>query len=176
MTKSEYRDYLASPRWKNLRNDVLSRYGYCCGRCGVPRWLAEIFYDQDLHVHHESYAHLGTDEEIGDLSVLCRRCHEIETWGRTNLRELPFSVCDLCRERHWDPRSNLCELCRSIIGDRGFRFADLLNFPVSDDRKIGEIVIFVIVRRLGIDWIFSAATRMHRWLIEDNKKHGKEAA
>jgi hypothetical protein len=82
-TKSEYRGYIASPEWQSRRSKFLATHRYCCD-CGIPRRWAVHFYDQDLHVHHESYAHVGAELDE-DLRSLCRRCHEIKTFGHSSL-------------------------------------------------------------------------------------------
>lgn len=111
MTKTEYRQYLASPDWQERRKGFLA-INNCCARCDIPRWLAEIAYDQDLNVHHLSYANLG-DEDDNDLEPLCRRCHEIDKFGRSELREPKTAHCHLCSEKHWNPYSDLCLACDS---------------------------------------------------------------
>jgi len=109
MTKSEYSEYLASDHWKTLRLITLQNCPLC-NRCALPRWLAEIAYDQDLHVHHLTYARLG-HEDRDDLEVLCRRCHEIETFGRSSLSAVRSHPCDKCGDTMWDMRAELCDYC-----------------------------------------------------------------
>lgn len=114
MTKTEYAKYLAGDHWRTLRKEVIDAVGSICEECLMPRWLAEIAYDQDLHVHHLTYANLG-NEQPEDLRVLCARCHEIETFGRSQLRALKSSQCELCAITHWDYRSVFCRACRDIL-------------------------------------------------------------
>jgi hypothetical protein len=116
-TKTEYRDYIASEGWQQRRKAFLDQrtYEQCgilhCSRCRVPRWLAAIAYDQDVHVHHKNYQHLG-HERAEDLEVLCRRCHEIETFGRSELRPIRAFICAGCGCEHFDPHGPKCESCR----------------------------------------------------------------
>jgi len=110
MTKSEYQDYIQGLHWKETRKRALEYYGGICERCAVPRWLAEIAYEQDLHVHHVSYARLGR-EEMEDLELLCRRCHDLETFGRTEIRQIKEATCEACLSVHWNYRSSLCDVC-----------------------------------------------------------------
>jgi hypothetical protein len=84
-TKSEYREYIASAEWQARRIKFLAKYRYC-SECNLPRRWAVRFYDQDLHVHHESYEHIGKELDE-DLRALCRRCHEIKTFGHSSLPE-----------------------------------------------------------------------------------------
>jgi len=121
MTKTEYANYLQSEHWRKLRREFIEASGNKCERCEIPRWLAEIAYDQDLHVHHKSYANLG-NESLDDLEVLCRRCHDIETFGRSELREPKSAICEMCAGTHWNPRSSLCPICDEISGSGNLPF------------------------------------------------------
>jgi hypothetical protein len=113
MTKKQYSAYLQSAHWQDLRKEMLAGQSYCA-RCEVPRWLAELLYDQDLHLHHLNYEHLGK-EQWEDLEVLCRRCHEIETFGRSELKAPKKSRCELCSKFHFDYRSPYCPACESVL-------------------------------------------------------------
>ncbi len=105
MTKTEYREYIASSDWQERRRQYLLRSGTACFRCELPRWLACICYDQDLHVHHLSYANVGNEKDF-DLGSLCRRCHQIETFGRSDLNEPRSAICVSCGRRHWNSYSD----------------------------------------------------------------------
>lgn len=59
-------NYMASPRWKNLRQLVIARCNNRCEGCG----RAAV-----AHVHHKTYDHLG-DELLFELVGLCAGCHE----------------------------------------------------------------------------------------------------
>jgi hypothetical protein len=82
-----------------------------CSRCHIPRWLAVIAYDQDLHCHHRTYANRGTEREIEDLAPLCRRCHELETLGRSDLKAPKSCRCGTCGAVHWNPWADYCDQC-----------------------------------------------------------------
>ena len=66
LAKSEHRRVLESSRWRALRERCLRRSGGRCELCGQDRYL---------EVHHLTYERAGR-ERLGDLQVLCRRCHE----------------------------------------------------------------------------------------------------
>lgn len=119
MTKTEYAEYLQSPHWQEVRKEAIESSNSICERCELPRWLAEIAYDQDLHVHHKSYRSRGK-EQIEDLEVLCRRCHEVETFGRSELRAPKRAECEMCGDAHWDYRSDRCLSCRMPTGSPFF--------------------------------------------------------
>ena len=63
---SEYREYLDSVFWKAKRRKALEKAKFVCELCGSAK---------NLQVHHISYEHLGY-EPLGDLLVVCKRCHE----------------------------------------------------------------------------------------------------
>jgi hypothetical protein len=92
MTKTEYRAYIASRHWQSRRKKFLTEFS-ACERCGLYRWLAIIAYDQDLHLHHNSYLNLGAELDE-DLSALCKRCHEIETFGTSSLHQVRSKPCE----------------------------------------------------------------------------------
>ena len=112
VTKSEYRDYIASAYWQEFRRQFLQSHKFCA-ECALPRWLAQLVYDQDLHVHHLSYANLGHERLTGwDLLALCRRCHELETFGHTNLRPPPQRDCPCCLMPNYDVYEEFCFACQ----------------------------------------------------------------
>lgn len=61
-----YEEYLQTPEWQALRDQVLERDGYRCMLCNTR---------QNLHVHHRTYARRGY-EELEDLTTLCQEDHE----------------------------------------------------------------------------------------------------
>jgi hypothetical protein len=63
----EYREvYLRSDHWQEVRKAALERAGRRCQVCNG---------DKQLDVHHRTYERKGR-EEPGDVTVLCRKCHE----------------------------------------------------------------------------------------------------
>jgi hypothetical protein len=129
-TRSEYREYIASPEWQARRKEFLYFYP-ACNRCGLPRWLAIIAYDQDLHVHHRSYARIGCELE-SDLEPLCRRCHEIETFGKSTLHEVRKHQCVHCGDDTWDSERRACDFCRVLNPKE--------TFGLVERRKWNQIV------------------------------------
>lgn len=109
MTKTEYRQYISSPEWQKRRKEFLAHHSHC-ERCLIPRWLAEIAYDQDLNIHHKAYENLGNEDD-DDLEALCRRCHEIDKFRRSDLREPKYATCAECNRKHWNPYSSMCDIC-----------------------------------------------------------------
>lgn len=141
MTKTEYAEYLASDHWQEKRQEVLAVHDECV-RCSMPRWLVEIAYGQDLHIHHKTYANLGS-EALEDLESLCARCHEIETFGRSAIRAPKESRCEYCGQPHWNCRSALCELCLHLfVGglEKWVRILErVLSVPGEEARVVGLV-------------------------------------
>jgi hypothetical protein len=61
-----YIEYIASPAWQAKRVVALDAAGHRCQVCNTP---------DRLDVHHRTYERFG-HEGPGDLTVLCRSCHE----------------------------------------------------------------------------------------------------
>ena len=67
MTKDEYREYLQSKHWREIRETKLEECGYHC--------QINADHTEDLNVHHNYYGRLG-EEEMSDLVVICEDCHK----------------------------------------------------------------------------------------------------
>ena len=65
----DYEKHLHSAAWREIRQRALEAAGHCCQLCPAT---------EDLEAHHRTYENLG-DERDGDLTVLCRECHEVVT-------------------------------------------------------------------------------------------------
>jgi hypothetical protein len=147
MTKNEYQEYIASADWQERRSDFLKTNNICV-RCEMPRWLAEIAYDQDLNVHHKSYESLG-DEDWDHLESLCRRCHEIHKFGRSELREPKSAICENCKGKHWNPYSNFCVVCDTVFGSR----------YIEKESKIGKSIGYLMTMLLTCFWVQRGCSR-----------------
>ena len=62
----DYKAYLQSEHWQNVRMQALKRDGLVCQLCGSGI---------NSRVHHVSYDRVGSDEEVKDLVTLCEECH-----------------------------------------------------------------------------------------------------
>ncbi len=62
-----YPEYLKTYHWAQTRDAALERAGHRCQVCNKTK---------SLNVHHRTYARRG-NERPDDLTVLCRRCHEL---------------------------------------------------------------------------------------------------
>lgn len=65
MTKEEYKEYLQSEDWRQIRVTRLRADNFTCQKCGSK---------QNLQVHHLTYERVGC-ECIKDLITLCKDCH-----------------------------------------------------------------------------------------------------
>jgi 5-methylcytosine-specific restriction endonuclease McrA len=65
-----YHEYIKSEEWQKKAELVKELAGQRCQACG--RHKSEV----TLHAHHRSYKNLG-NELPGDLTVLCKSCHEL---------------------------------------------------------------------------------------------------
>jgi hypothetical protein len=92
-TKRSYQAYISSEEWLQRRKRFLFTH-QDCNRCRISRSAAVLAYDQDLHVHHRNYQRIGHELDK-DLEALCKRCHEIETFGNTFLPPAHLSPIEL---------------------------------------------------------------------------------
>lgn len=65
--KERYEAYLKSPEWRRKRLAAPQRAEHRCQVC---------YSHKRLDVHHRTYVRFG-EEHDADLTVLCRRCHEL---------------------------------------------------------------------------------------------------
>ncbi len=67
--KLSYTDQLKDERWLEKRKEVLNTKGYVCCQCGSK---------YNLQIHHLRYekGKMAWEYPMGDLIVLCEKCHE----------------------------------------------------------------------------------------------------
>ena len=65
MTK-EYKKYLLSKEWAEIKIDLYNHRGRKCEKCGATKYL---------QVHHKHYKNIFK-EEPEDLEILCKFCHQ----------------------------------------------------------------------------------------------------
>ncbi len=71
-----YEDYLHTVEWEATRQRALEHHGRYCHDC----WATAF-----LEVHHLTYDNKGR-EKMGDLAVLCDKCHEKRHAGQRGVR------------------------------------------------------------------------------------------
>jgi hypothetical protein len=72
-----YADYLRGAHWHRKRKEAFNYWGRVCMECGIT--------DTMLQVHHTHYNDLW-HEDVKDLRVYCRKCHEEEDRKRKNAK------------------------------------------------------------------------------------------
>lgn len=143
-TRTKYAEYLASEDWRERRRHLLAELDEC-GECHVPRWIAVIAYDQDLHVIHKHFNSLGF-ENPNDVRVLCARCHQEEMQGgKSSLHRLTVRKCVECGGPNWNPineptsEQSICPGCeRNIFSPLDWWFSRELLKGFSNPREWRE--------------------------------------
>lgn len=70
MDQDEYREYLKSQHWQEIRAQRLKIDGGKCALCmkGPP--------ERNVHVHHLSYENIWNEDVYSDLITVCDKCHK----------------------------------------------------------------------------------------------------
>lgn len=78
-----FRQYIASPEWQHVRDEVIRRDNYKCVECG------EEYSTKGSVVHHKDYDNWGSGDiyEIMDCILLCKKCH---TKAHAVMNNVPF--------------------------------------------------------------------------------------
>ena len=74
--KQKYHNYLRSDKWSAIRTQVI-KDRESCEKC---------WGNERLEVHHKTYANVFK-EQMEDLQLLCRRCHQ-EAHGIVDIKKL----------------------------------------------------------------------------------------
>ena len=90
LTKSEYREYLQSEHWKDVKrrfrkSKLATGRCYICGSGGR------------LDIHHKSYKRLGK-ERLNDLIELCRDCHSMVHSYVKNVKNTKLTLWNAARK------------------------------------------------------------------------------
>lgn len=110
----EYIAYINSAAWKAKRGPALTRAE---GRCQVCNSA------NHLDVHHRTYERFE-DEKPGDLTVLCRTCHELfheKRHLKTGNKSKPARNKPPKGRKHHarDERHKLCSKCQKRMTTKG---------------------------------------------------------
>ena len=81
---SNYSRYLKSPEWRALRRRLYKDRDGRCEDCGKN-------LRGKYHAHHETYARVG-NEDLGDLVLLCERCHQKRHPGKKIARKKKLRI------------------------------------------------------------------------------------
>jgi hypothetical protein len=141
LKRDEYRAYLHTPVWLEIRSRALAHYGCICKRCG----------EHGTDVHHKTYERVGGDELLSDLEVLCRDCHDahhqLDKFNKT-----PKKRKRSRRGMHVTGAYNyLTPRQRAIIEER---FGKSASYEKIQDNKIGHKVREQMMELLGLDYLY----------------------
>lgn len=166
-TKAAHREYISGPIWRERRNRFMRRR-FNCENCGLPRWLSALVYDQDLHVHHVSYARSGDGKELdADLKALCARCHELETFGKSSMPDIPTVNCNVCDKLIYDVYGCVCEQCSKSPAEwLLFALSNIWGSteePLEDRRDNALLEISHALCQLAPDLVKSAIDEHKYW-------------
>lgn len=109
MNKEQYKEYLKTEHWKEVRIKKYKKKKRSCAICGSF---------EKLEVHHLTYNNIG-NEKGEDLRVLCHRCHELAHKLKPVLRKK-----DRLSEKKYEDLSNekkFQSIRRAVLFDLGLR-------------------------------------------------------
>jgi len=100
-----YYEYIRSDEWKKKAEEAKAKAGNRCQFCNRSR--VEI----QLEAHHRTYEHLG-NEQPGDITVLCRNCHQTQHEGNKKIENLA-KKCQKCGKSFTPTKSSYyyCPSC-----------------------------------------------------------------
>lgn len=138
----EYLAYLRSPLWAGKRRAALEAAGHRCQVCNSP---------SRLDVHHRTYERFGGAELPGDLTVLCRACHDLFHGARRVAATPPPSVQALTMEptNHRWPSPKKKPVLDSgamlaLLRARGpltpGQLAEALHWTVAEVQSVGKLL------------------------------------
>lgn len=96
----DYKKYLRSDYWDEIKNQVLERDDNRCRLCNSK---------ENLQVHHRTYKHLE-NEKLEELITLCKKCHYI-----THKRNPHLSYQVYCDNKKWEDIENQKDIIRQYI-------------------------------------------------------------
>jgi len=66
--KMSYKEYLQTDWWKWIKSQKIKQVRYKCQKCGKTNTI--------LFVHHNNYKKGRGNEQLSDLSCVCKSCHD----------------------------------------------------------------------------------------------------
>jgi len=94
--ENEYKDYLKSKQWANIKEKALKReYYQSCFKCGAK---------EGIELHHRSYKWIRTKYAMQGLIPLCRGCHQaVHDYAKTNGVSVRIATNKVCGNRYVAP-------------------------------------------------------------------------
>lgn len=85
MRTKEYKQYIKSQEWFEMKLDLIHLRGSKCEKCG------KLKQPQKLQLHHKTYVRLF-NELPQDLALLCAVCHQLEHGLKIKTKKLKKKV------------------------------------------------------------------------------------
>jgi hypothetical protein len=137
--KEEYKKYIESDVWKKLRKKAYKRAKNKCELCGKP---AEC-------VHHIKYPKNFSEDELDNLLVCCRKCHEKQHGIKDGGEELLIKEI---KKRINYPKTDeeYNKMCNgSIPNYDGFNMC----LTTGDDKEINRFEHFRFIQKKFTDYM-----------------------
>lgn len=127
---AEYKKYISSAKWRNIRKDLFRVRGKKCESCG--------YGSATLHVHHLTYDRFG-NENLADLKILCKPCHDKADREREAEQQAAFEQ----QREEWESERDLRAFetfCEKKYGPSPFGYgeAEWEEFEAWRERKSEE--------------------------------------
>lgn len=98
--QEQYKKYIKTDEWKQVRNNVLNRDNFTCKCCNRTQDEIDVYNAKkgkkliSLVVHHRTYQNLFNEEETGykDLITLCTVCHRSIHQALSNRGRFKFNI------------------------------------------------------------------------------------
>lgn len=129
----DYKKYLRSDYWNEIKEQVLERDDYRCRLCDSKK---------DLQVHHRTYEFLG-NEKIEELLTLCKKCHYI-----VHKRNPQLSYKIYCDNKKWEADEREIEIIKEHILNNHDTF-DILKQRLKKEKYIRTSEFQKIIKKLN---------------------------
>jgi len=130
----DYKKYLKSDYWKEIKNQVLERDDNRCRLCNSKN---------DLQVHHRTYNNLE-NERLEELTTLCKKCHYI-----THKRNPHLSYQVYCEKIKWENIENEKDIIRQYILLNNTGILDVLKQRLLEENYIRTNEFEMIIKSIG---------------------------
>lgn len=114
-----YKSYLRSDVWKEKKEVALKKASYRCQVCNS---------DQRPEVHHRKYPAILGKELTEDLTVLCKKCHELYTF---KIQKPPIELYEKTNKKFVEPTD------AELIG-QAKRWGRVLTQEMIDKKRTSE--------------------------------------
>lgn len=103
-----YTDYLRTDHWKNLRKQIIEKYGGECQRC-------HDIVGESGNVHHKTYKRLG-HERLTDLTLYCNKCHKILHNKRISDKSITAKLIFTVQQMDYADKEKVLQYAEHIAG------------------------------------------------------------